>query len=157
MAAPKGNQFWMARSRHGNKPIFKDSEILWDACCEYFQWAEDNPLTEAIVFQGQVTGNKNLMRAMTESGMCIFLDIPTSTWDNYKHREGFLEVTTRVSQIIYNQKFAGASADLLNANIIARDLGLADKKETKLSGYVGLKEITDMTDDELQNELDANG
>ena len=28
-----------------------------------------------------------------------------------------------------NQKFMGAAADLLNANIISRDLGLADKKD----------------------------
>jgi len=31
--------------------------------------------------------------------------------------------------VIYRQKFEGASADMLNPNIIARDLGLADKKD----------------------------
>ena len=34
-----------------------------------------------------------------------------------------------MKQIIKTQKFEGAAAELLNANIIARDLGLADKKE----------------------------
>jgi hypothetical protein len=31
--------------------------------------------------------------------------------------------------VILDQKFTGAAADLLNPNIIARDLGLTDKKE----------------------------
>ncbi|EII8497315.1 hypothetical protein ABMX35_004036 [Escherichia coli] len=35
--------------------------------------------------------------------------------------EGFCGVTTRAEDIIYDQKFSGAAADLLNANIIARD------------------------------------
>ena len=130
MSPPKGNQFWKARSTHGRKPIFAESEVLWNACCEYFQWVEDNPLQEAIVYQGLVSEHpKSLMRAMTESGLCIFLDICTSTWDNYKHNDDLMEVTTRVAEIIYNQKFTGAAADLLNSNIIARDLGLKDKKE----------------------------
>ncbi|RCZ57579.1 DNA-packaging protein [Escherichia coli] len=35
--------------------------------------------------------------------------------------EDFCGVTTRAEDIIYDQKFSGAAADLLNANIIARD------------------------------------
>ncbi|MDC9826565.1 terminase small subunit, partial [Devosia sp. ZB163] len=35
----------------------------------------------------------------------------------------------RVDEIIRAQKFEGAAAGLLNPNIIARDLGLADKQE----------------------------
>ncbi|WP_290688531.1 terminase small subunit [Haematobacter sp. UBA3484] len=45
------------------------------------------------------------------------------------------EVITRVEQIIRTQKFEGAAADLLNPNIIARELGLADK--TEMSGPEG--------------------
>ena len=40
-----------------------------------------------------------------------------------------LGVIREAEEIIRRQKFEGASADLLNANIIARDLGLADKAE----------------------------
>ncbi|EFH9069430.1 TPA: DNA-packaging protein [Escherichia coli] len=35
--------------------------------------------------------------------------------------EGFCGVTTRAEQVIYDQKFSGAAADLLNANIIDRN------------------------------------
>ena len=49
-------------------------------------------------------------------------------------------------EIIRTQKFAGAAADLLNANIIARDLGLADKNEVtgKDGGPVEVKELSDL-------------
>ena len=137
MAAPKGNQFWLARSSHGANPKFSDPDVLWKACCEYFQWTEDNPLWEDKPFnyQGVVVDNTVCkMRAMTISGLCMFLDICEKTWANYRDKEDFLQVTTRAEKIIYNQKFSGAAADLFNANIIARDLGLTDKKETEHKG-----------------------
>jgi hypothetical protein len=40
-----------------------------------------------------------------------------------------MEVITRIDKYIYNQKFEGAAAGFLNPNIIARDLGLADKTD----------------------------
>lgn len=132
MGAPKGNEFWRARSSHGRKPIFPDQEALWAACVEYFEWVDANPLKEsqAFAYQGEVkTHEIPKMRAMTLAGLCIFLDINRCTWDEYRTRDGFTEVTTRVDEIIRSQKFEGAAAGLLNANIIARDLGLAEKNE----------------------------
>ena len=75
------------------------------------------------------------MRAMTIGGLCIFLDICEESWTNYRNKKDFLGVTKKVEQIIRNQKFTGAAAEQLNPNIIARDLGLADKSE--LSGKDG--------------------
>lgn len=130
-----GNQFWRARSTHGRKPIFADPNVLWEACVEYFDWVEDNPLIETKLasFQGEhelVEVPK--IRAMTIDGLCLFLDIDSSTWDNYKKKEDFIGVVTQADKVIRDQKFSGAAADLLNANIIARDLGLRDKTETEL-------------------------
>lgn len=82
------------------------------------------------------------MRAMTIFGLCGFLDISKTCWDEYKVREGFGSVTTRAEEIIRRQKFEGAAAEFLNANIIARDLGLADKSELtgKDGGAIEVKE-----------------
>ncbi len=74
----------------------------------------------------------NKMRAMTKDGLCLFLDIGMNTWQEYVKREDFTNITRKVENVIRSQKFAGAAADLFNANIIARDLGLTDKRE--LSG-----------------------
>src|SRR6185503_10392331 len=102
MAAPIGNSFWEARSSHGRKPIFASPEELWIACCEYFTWVEQNPLyeAEAFAYQGMVKLQElPKMRAMTVSSLCIFLDISMSSWQNYREREDFVAITTRVDEI----------------------------------------------------------
>lgn len=132
MAAPRGNQFWKARSSHGRNPIFAEPEQLRAACLEYLEWIEANPLKEEKVFNGKdgiVRADVAKMRAMTIGGLCIFLGIDRTTWIEYGKKEDFSKVTREIEEIIRDQKFAGAAADLLNANIIARDLGLAEKKE----------------------------
>ncbi|TIT64348.1 MAG: DNA-packaging protein [Mesorhizobium sp.] len=144
MPAPVGNRFWEQRSSHGRAPIFATPEDLFAASCEYFQWVEDNPLYEAKAFayQGDVTIQElPKMRAMTIGGLCIFLDIARRTWDGYGEREDFVPVKTRVEEIIRAQKFAGAAADLLNPNIIARDLGLSDKQDVAHTGNITFETV----------------
>lgn len=143
MAATKGNQFWKARSKHGRDKIFKTPKSMLDAAFEYFKWVEDNPLTKAIVYQGAVSSEpEELMRAMTIKGLCIYWGVNTRylndfianlNLDNDEDKD-FSDVIDTIKEIIETQKFEGASAGLLNPNIIARDLGLSDKKE--LSGSV---------------------
>lgn len=133
MAAPKGNKFWEARSSHGANPRFEHPNDLWDACLEYFEWVERTPLLEAkVVTSGGKAKVMSLpkMRAMTITGLCVFLDVVDSTWRDWKaNREDLSAIIARVEQIIRTQKFEGAAADLLNPSIIARELGLADKAE----------------------------
>ena len=127
----KGNRFWEARSSAGPKPKFADPEPLWESCAEYFAWVDDNPLMEVkgFAFQGTVTKEQfPKMRAMTIGGLCMFLDVTERQWREWRDsRPDLLPIITRAEAIIYQQKFTGAAADLLNPNIIARDLGLADK------------------------------
>ena len=135
-----GNKFWLARSSHGRNPIFSNPEQLRNACYEYFQWVEDNPLYEEKIFHSQGIITKDTitkMRAMTIGGLRIFLGICEQTWVNYRNNQDFLGVVKEVEEIIYNQKFTGAAADLLNSNIIARELGLADKQQNEHTGADG--------------------
>jgi len=145
MAAPKGNQFWKARAKHGRDKIFKTPDIMFEAACEYFQWCEDNPLNKAIVYQGVVTGQESLLRAMTIKGLCIFLHVNSVYFNKFESElnketdEGkdFCKVINAIKEIIEIQKFEGASAGLLNPNIIARDLGLSDKINQEVTGKDG--------------------
>lgn len=142
MAATKGNQFWKARAKHGRSKIFSSPNQLWTAACEYFEWAEENPLQKDIIYQGEVTGKESLLRAMTISGLCIFLGVNSDYFTDFRdslnldtrQSKDYSRVIKDIYEIIKTQKFEGASAGLLNPNIIARDLGLTDKKE--LSGSV---------------------
>ena len=128
---PKQNNYWQFRNKHGRDYKYAP-ETLWEEAQAYFQWVEDNPLWEqkGFAFQGIVTKeNFPKMRAMTVMAFQLFADITPQTWKNYKETDDFIEVTTRIENHIKSQKFEGAGADLLNANIIARDLGLKDKKD----------------------------
>ena len=156
MAAPVGNRFWEQRSSHGRKPIFETPKQLWDAACEYFEWVEDNPLSEmkAFSYQGEIIKTDiPKMRAMTIQAMCLFLDISEDTWANYCSREDFLGITKQIKNVIYSQKFEGAAADMLNANIISRELGLSDKTQIEQSG--GLTHSHNVTLPKNLAELDA--
>ncbi len=132
MPAPLGNRFWEARTTHGRHKIFETPEILWESCVEYFEWCEANPLLEQKIFHtnGVITKDTvSKMRAMTLDGLCLFLGVNRSTWDEYRKRQDFCLVIEHAEKAIREQKFTGAAADLLNANIIARDLGLRDGVE----------------------------
>lgn len=153
MAAPQGNQFWQLRSSHGRKKLFETPELMWEAACEYFQWCVDNPLyTSETIKSGPKAGSMfkvPVMRAMTLHGLCSHLDCSTSYFRNFKHEqkdnEDFLTVISRIEDVIYRQKFEGAAAGLLNANIIARDLGLSDKTESKTDITTNGKEVGAVT------------
>jgi DNA-binding Xre family transcriptional regulator len=143
MAAPEGNRFWELRSKHGRDKLFETPQLMWEAACEYFQWCEDNPLIE-IDFK---TVDKELqqielpkMRAFTLHGLCSYLDCSIGYFRQFKRtaNEDFLTVIDKIEETVYNQKFTGSAAGFLNANIIARDLGLSDKQDLNLAGSVGI-------------------
>jgi len=73
-------------------------------------------------------------RPYTLTGLCLWLSVNEKFWRELREakREDdneFSPVITRVEQIIYTNKFEGAAVGFFNANIIARDLGLADKRD----------------------------
>ena len=63
----------------------------------------------------------------------------------------FSIICTRIREIIYTQKFTGAASGFLNPQIIARDLGLADKSELVGKGDTEL--FKDKSDDQLMAML----
>lgn len=136
MGAPKGNEFWKFRTRSGPKQIWSDPVKLWGECILYFEWCQDNPLQEEKVFhaQGEITRTTvSKMRAMTIKGLCFYLKISYDAWKDYRKDKDLSPVIREAEQVIYDQKFSGAAADMLNQNIIARDLGLTDKKQVEHS------------------------
>lgn len=137
MSAPVGNNFWTKRSSHGRRMLFNDSEELWEACVQYFNWVEDHPImtSETVKYRGDVSlVQVPKMRPMTLRGLRFFLNISRKTWRNYKGREGFFPIISEVEDIIWEQKFTGAAAGIFNANIIARDLDLRCRH---IPGYGG--------------------
>lgn len=131
------------RVKPGRPATFESPDVLWEECIKYFEWVEDNPLYEGklVSFQGHSTiVAVPKMRAMTIQGMCLFLNLSLSTWQGWRETERqprtpFSGVLEQAEEIIRKQKFEGAAAELLNPNIIARDLNL--KEHTDLSSEDG--------------------
>ena len=149
----KGNKFWEARSTHGRSLLYDDPEVFRNACFQYFQWVDENPLIEEkpmIEDKCIARSFTPKMRAMTITGIARFVGMTHETWIRYKHKEDFSEVVGEAEEIIREQKLVGAAAGFLNPNIIARDLGLKEGIDHTTGG----EKIT-MTDDQLNARIAA--
>lgn len=159
-AAPKGNQFWKLRSKHGREKLFKSPKLLLQAAFEYFEWCDKNPwIKKEQLKQPKVIKDKDggqrletvadipTARPYTLSGLCIYLDVNTQYFTDFKEgltpKEGakwskknkdFSLVVTRIEEIIRTQKYEGAAVGAFNASIVARDLGMVDKKDVTTNG-----------------------
>lgn len=158
MPAPKNNNYWQFRKKHGRDHEYTP-EGLWEELIAYSKWIKENPLEEEKVFsfQGKAfTHTVNKMRAMTIKAFCLFADICETTFSNYRKNEDFVSVITRIENIIYSQKFEGAAAELLNPNIIARDLGLKDKAEIHNINETVEYEVSEKAKDDLDKITNEN-
>ncbi|WP_298118098.1 terminase small subunit [Flavobacterium sp.] len=137
--APKGNQWWRLRTKHGRDKIFTTPEILMESAIEYFE-ATDQRKWNKTDFRGK-DATKVLIPTdtpYTMSGLTLFLGVNEHYFNDFKDSlkdkedsisKGFSDVIRTIEQIIYTQKYEGAVVGAFSSNIIARDLGLVDKKE----------------------------
>ena len=137
MAAPKGNNYWEFRGKHGRD--FKYTpDALWEEAVKYFEWISKRVWNKnEAIKSGDLAGE--IIKVPTSTPMsiesfCLFCDIDRKTFDNYESKKDFLHIITRVRTIIESNQFEGATVGAYNPNIIARKLGLTDKSETKHTG-----------------------
>lgn len=134
MAAPKGNQFWKLRSKHGRDILFANAAMLWDAACEYFEWCDKHPWV-TIKKKTKTMGNEReeapTQRPYTLVGLCLYLGCNQGYFSDFKKNcsKDFSEIITCIEEVIEQQQFEGAVVGAFNANIVARKLGLVDKQE----------------------------
>lgn len=135
MAAPKGNQFWKQRSKHGRDKLFATPELLWEAACEYFAWCDDSPIVKKdVVRNGKNAGDVieiPMQRPYSLSGFLFYVGAGDAYWRQFKiaDHKGFSTVINDIEKVIETQQFEGATVGIFNANIIARKLNLTDKQE----------------------------
>jgi hypothetical protein len=149
MAAPKKNQFWKLRSKHGRDKIFSTPEAFLEGAYEYFNKCDEMPWYKNEAIKG---GNKagEIIKVPTQKpysivGLCIFLGITHQTFLNYESNENykdFFDVFTHVREIIETNQFEGATVGAFNANIIARKLGLGEKIDHNIKSIDDIDKIT---------------
>lgn len=123
-----GTNYWALRKveNDGQIAIYTPHELL-EKFEEYSEYINNNPLHEAVLLQKNGdTVNVPKMRAMSVKAFCLYAGIGHSTFLGYEKRTGYINICAAIKDAIYCQKFEGAAAGLLNANLISRDLGLHD-------------------------------
>lgn len=128
---------------------------MWDAACEYFEWCDKHPWIKKDVTKKQVLNTNQqtfeveketltdtkqgyTQRPYTLSGLCIYLGCNSQYFKTFKSRldesqKDFDTVIHTIEEIIYTNKFEGATVGAFNANIIARDLGLSERSNTDIT------------------------
>ena len=112
--------------------------MLRECCEDFFTHCDNSPLMEdrsMVVDKVLMHDPVARLRAYTLGGLCIFIDISTQTWYGWREtRQDLVDVMAWAEDTIRDQKFIGAAAGLLNATIISRDLGLAERNEVSGPG-----------------------
>ena len=149
-----GQQLWQIMSQklksNGGRPrTFESPDDMMEAALKYFAWSDGSPMKEQKAFQFQgapVMAEINKLRPYTLRAFLLHAGSSYQSWHDYKSRPEFSEVMATIDDTIRTQKFDGATAGLMNPNIIARDLGLVDKQDlTSSDGSMTPKGVTVIT------------
>ena len=142
MAATPGNQWWKLRSKHGCDAIFSTPEILESACEEYFKATDERNDWDGQNWVGkdgeEVVVKKKVPYSL--KGLCVFLGVSSHYFSEFKKSEtfksnkDFLEVYTRIEDIIQTQQIDGSMMGYYNASLTARLNGLVDKTDMTSGG-----------------------
>jgi hypothetical protein len=135
MAAPKGNNYWQFRNKHGRDYAYTP-EKLWEEALGYFEFMSRSVWNKKEAIKGGDLAGQLIdiptQTPMSIQSFCLFADIDDNTFARYEKGEGYQEfwaITTRIKGIIQSNQFEGATVGAYNPNIIARTLGLTDKSE----------------------------
>lgn len=133
---PEGEELWkVALRRQYGRMAHHDPQTLLEGVCGYFNWLQSNALEEAklVSYEGVSTLERiPRMRAPTLAGLCMYLGISREAWASKRRNppsDQIADVIEFAESYMYEQKFTGAAAGLLNASIVSKDLGLVDKTE----------------------------
>lgn len=149
MAAPEGNTYWQNRKKHGRNKKFDTPEELEQAFIEFFEWCDANPwVKKDFVRGGEAAGmivDLPIQRPYTIQGFQAHYGLGHNYLDQLEKAvkdktddtsKGFSGVLSWARNVCFTNKFEGAAVGAFNANLIARDLGLTDKQDTKFSGDI---------------------
>lgn len=123
----------------GRYKEFITPKDMLTAIADYFQWVDDNPYKEHdFIGKDGRSDYRQKLRPYTWQGLCLFLGVNTVYFNEFEARikkgeimggQDFSKVITYAREVIYDNKLSGATSNLFSHHIVARDLGLADKKQ----------------------------
>jgi hypothetical protein len=149
MAAPKGNEFWRFRTKHGRNHAYTAEELL-DEAERYFK----RMATEKSARFYEPNSKMHFITPPSILSLCVHLGIGEATWYRWKDigSQDLREVISYIETIIKARQFDGAAIGIFKANIMSRALGLAQKHEHS-GPNGGPMETKDLSDDEFARRL----
>lgn len=133
------------KDKKSGRPLSIESpEKLWEYACEYFQEVDQKPFQrQDFIKSGSTAGKKvNLdnIKPYTWAGLenylfkkKIIVDLRDYKLNRNNAYAAFSDVLARIGQIMYEQKFMGASVGAFKENIISRELHLNETSEIEFT------------------------
>jgi hypothetical protein len=125
--------------KQGKRLAFDTPVKMLDAITDYFNAVDANPYKEHdYVGKDATSVYRQKMRPYTWHGLCLFLGYNPEYFEKFEEytreeifRGGsqYRRVIKHARALIYDNKLSGATSGLFSHHIVARDLGLADKKQ----------------------------
>lgn len=139
--------YWEQRSKKVPKvgrPKKLTPELMWKMACKYFERSQRDVIVKKDFIKSGPQAGKiieiGVHAPYTWEGFNVFLTekIGLVNLKYYRYNfEGryseFEEIVSQIDAIMYTQKFNGAAVGLFNSSIIARELGLAEQKDVKVT------------------------
>ena len=153
MPAPKGNRYGVDLESFVKPKSYQPQE-----------WAQKF-IDYLEVRQGKVWNKKECIKSgdsagtvfdvpislpLTIESFCVFANVSMQTFSNYEKKEGYEDyfgVTTRIRTVIEAEQLEGAVIGAYNPNIVARKLGLADKREEEVTKKKIIVTVKDSKED----------
>ena len=143
--------------KFGQPKKIETPEKFWELAEAYFKHTDDNPwISGELIKSGDLAGTvvtikKRMPYTWQGLGVYCFKLGYNTRLDEYKSNrkggyEDYSEVVHAINEIMYTQKFSGATNGDFNANIIARDLGLAERTVSTVN------DLTDEIDYDMLSE-----
>jgi len=136
--APKGNKFWMLRSKHGKDIIFSNPAVMWEAACEYFEWCVANPVQVQEIHSNKGEPkrmNVKKQRVFLMTGLCLHLGVNEKYFYNFKKAEActeeFRQVIHMIEDTVRTQKHTMGYSGEAPANLVALDLEMKMRLDMK--------------------------
>lgn len=136
--------YWEGRKKLGRPKLIETPEELWGYACEYFNRVNGTPFKKQdFIRGGEYAGSKvNLdqMAPYTWEGLeaYLFEKVGIAHIEDYRYNkdgryEKFTGIIHAIGKIIYDRNFSGAAVGAFSHNLIARQLGLTEKTEMKVT------------------------
>lgn len=138
---------WVATKKNvyaSKNRALKTPEELWAVACMYFDYTQNTPIQrKEYIKTGPLAGTEYTVetpRPFNWSGLSVYANLIgiAANLHRYARNENdmypeFQDVVKLINDVMFSQKFEGAAIGMYKENIIAREIGLADKQQTTVT------------------------